>query len=495
MKKKLLFAVLLLFTLLMTYSVAYAKENEWVLDEPQVLTQETKDYIENLNENVFVNYKNKPQLGIMVINQLPSGYTIDEYTFEKFNEYGVGTEKEDCGLLFVFAIEDREYGLEIGDGFVEGSLLCEELEKDFITSDMKSLLREEKYDTVVLEVVKHLETMMADEENGVYLEREQAKKEQEQLQRERTDKFFNTLFHIIMIICPPLLVGFIAYKLVKRYLKRKKIRRFLEQKDKLISFCKIDKEVLYSYLIDKTKSSEEKELDSELLQYLYQYYRQYVYGILSQRQLENSIEKYRAYFDEENSVENFHHFMIKDVDTIIYEVDQKIAHEKEVERKNEVAIEDFVNKNSSRVNQNLSTSTLKSRIKNYCKQDILITESELEEAFCRELHKLNFEYEYNAFIKENEDSIDTRYFDSSEFYHILQNSGEYADYKRHHDHSWMLPLLFMHMENRKSEIKRREKEAADRRARMARQSSHSSSFGSGFGGGHSSSHRGFSGKW
>ena len=114
--KKLVLA-LLLFTgaLMLPVSSVRANGNEWVFDEPRVISEETENYIKNLNENVFPTYKNKPQLGILFVNQLPSGCTIDEYKLEQFNLYGVGTAEENCGMLFVFSLTDRAYGFEIGD--------------------------------------------------------------------------------------------------------------------------------------------------------------------------------------------------------------------------------------------------------------------------------------------------------------------------------------------------------------------------------------------
>ena len=57
-------------------------------------------------------------------------------------------------MLFIFAIEDREYALEIGDGFEKGSIIRKDLETDFITEDMKNSLRNEDYDTVVHQVAE-----------------------------------------------------------------------------------------------------------------------------------------------------------------------------------------------------------------------------------------------------------------------------------------------------------------------------------------------------
>lgn len=144
--------------------------NAWVYDEAQMVSDETEEYIRALNEDVFAGYQDRPQLAIVVVNDLP--YNMDSYKQDLFNEFGVGTAEENCGMLFLLAINDREYAIEIGDGFEKGSLLRKYLEKDFITEDMKDALRAGDYDSVVRGVARYLEGLMADEENGVFAQRE-----------------------------------------------------------------------------------------------------------------------------------------------------------------------------------------------------------------------------------------------------------------------------------------------------------------------------------
>ena len=137
-EKKMIKRIIILFCFMLLLSTpVYAAENsKWVVDEPNVLSQETVDYINNLNENIFPNYKNKPQLAIVVLAGLPDGYSINEHKTELFNQYGIGTSAENCGLLFELAIADRKYGIEIGDGYNNYPLLKNDLQNDFITSDV-----------------------------------------------------------------------------------------------------------------------------------------------------------------------------------------------------------------------------------------------------------------------------------------------------------------------------------------------------------------------
>ena len=176
-----LISIILAIMLIATISIpVFATGNEWVMDESQVLSKETEDYIKTLNENTFTSYKNKPQLAIVVVDEVPVEYTIDQYKNLLFNKYRVGTKEENCGLLFILAIKSREYALEIGDGYKKGTILRQTLSTDFVTSEIKESLRAEDYDKAVMQITKHLEGIMADEEAGVYATKEAEKIKQKE---------------------------------------------------------------------------------------------------------------------------------------------------------------------------------------------------------------------------------------------------------------------------------------------------------------------------
>lgn len=173
-KKVSVFLVFVLFISMFIGIPASAAENvfgnAWVYDEAQVISSETEEYIQDLNENVFAAYRDKPQVAFVVVNTWP--YDVDQYKLDLFNELGVGTIDENCGMLFLLAVDAREYAFEIGDGFKEGSLLRKDLEADFISEDMKDAAREGDYDRFVLLVAQYLDRLMADAENGVYEQKE-----------------------------------------------------------------------------------------------------------------------------------------------------------------------------------------------------------------------------------------------------------------------------------------------------------------------------------
>lgn len=510
MNKKIFLVTLLIFILTGSCLSVYANtDNEWVVDEPNVLTNKTKERIKTLNEKVFAAYKEKPQLGIMIINELPYGLTMDEYKLDMFNEYGVGTKEENHGMLFVFAIDDREYGFEIGDGFEKGSILRSDLERDFIDSDMISLLKEENYDAVINEVTTYLENLMADEENGIYAIKEKELAEKRAIEAEeaaiRQEKTLRTLKQVGLVGGIIAVIAFILkaiISVISSNMKKRKIAEILDNHYKHMSLLKTNKEEILEKLCVLIKNKD--DMDNEVMKNLYSFYMAKQKDLLNSYKLSTGYGRYVNYLESQNTLQNFISFQLKDIESIVYEVDKQIEKENEIRSNNIKKVKEFVTVNKDRVENNaISLKTLEERILSYCSVKKVISDSELETAFCKELKALNFKYEYDEFIKEYKDDINPTYFESSNFYNELQHSNEYASYyyRKGYDRAWMKVMLFNHMHKNerraKEEQARRERQERERRERARREAeerSRESSFGSSFGGGHSSG-GGFSGGW
>lgn len=496
MSKKIFLVTLLIFILTGSCLSVYANtDNEWVLDEPNVLTNETENRIKTLNKEVFPAYKEKPQLGIMIINNLPSGISMDEYKLDMFNEYGVGTKEENRGMLFVFAINDKKYGFEIGDGFEKGSLLRKDLETDFINEDMKSLLKEENYDTVINQVVTYLETLMKDEENGVYFIKEQELAKQKEIEKEKVKQGLKTLGLISVIAIS---ISFIV-KVTLLYLRKRKISKILNNYNKYLSLIKMDKQDIIQKIYED--SEDFKNIENIVTNSLYNIYMSEQKELINTQKLSTSSSRYINYMESQNTLQNFISFQLKNIETICYEVDKQIETECKIKNENIEKVKDFLELNKDRIeNKNINIQVLKENILSCCPIKNVISDNELEDTFNKELKALNFKYEYDEFVKEYKDSINSSYFDSSSFYNELQHSKEYSDfcYRRNYDRTWMKIMLFSHMQKNEKKAKERaereERKRKERARREAEERASSSSFGSSFGGG-SSSGGGFSGGW
>lgn len=498
--------------------------NEWVYDEPQVISDETEAYIKDLNENVFAQYARKPQLAIVIINDLP--YSIDRYKRDLFNEYGVGTAEENCGMLFIFAINDRQYALEIGDGFEKGSLLRRDLETDFITEDMKTSLRAGDYDSVTLQIAQHLAAIMADEENGSYAQWEKEKaetlaeaqklKEQQAAARKaKMEAIINRVFvigaTILISIC---LVALVAV-LIRNYLSKKKIQALCNGYAKYLHLAGTTEEEFTAYLKEHHSGIETNALEDEFLGLLHGYYiRRQKHSLLTlQTGLKQHHTLYQDAIEEVNNFEAFKRCQLTSLEMIIHQVDEAEQQKEEMRQQNGEIIEAFLQANRNRIPHEDTYKGIRNKLYKHRYSDRLVDEATLENTFAAALNEANFRWEVDRFVREQGDLAGGQHFNYDSFYAELAQTEQYRNYhySRHYDHAWMRAMLITHIARRKraheEEIRRKEEQrkAEERRRREAEEAaalrrateamrSNNTSFGGGFKGG-SSSGGGFKGGW
>lgn len=491
--KQIIFCIIILFfgIGILSFNVK-AENNKWVLDELNVISGETEKYIQNLNENVFSNYQNKPQLGVLVISKMPNNYTMEEYKLEMFNQYGIGTKEENCGLLFVLSIDDRKYGLEIGDGFEKGSLLRADLETDFITSDMKDLLKLENYDAVVFEVTKYLEQIMLDEENGIYQQKEDQKMIENQQFQKNLKK--NTIIFFKGFGC---LTVFIFIFIIIYYFKKKSIfNKLLKENECYFRLMSVNIEDIKESFWDFCCSNSIYDFRTSFVTMIYEFYIEYSKNILEQKSLKHCENDYFEELKETNSEKNFKNKTLVSLDDIIFTVDKKFEEKEKIKLKNYENINSFISKNKHRIdNPKIVPLTLEKAMKNHVLDSKELSENELEKIFVQDLKDLNFEEEYKEFIKANKDKINEKYFDANKFKKELKKSSEFTDYHYHSTNNfvWMTALLTSHLLYNEKQVKAEERRKAEAQKR-AEEENNTNNFGDGFGGGYSSG-GGFSGGW
>lgn len=117
-------------------------DTPWVYDETNSLSEETIEFINNLN-NVIDN-----QYAVYITDTIEGN--MDSYKLKLFNELGVGDTISNSGILFVLATEDKSYGIEIGDGF--SGPLREAFETDFVSEVAIVELRAGAWDRAVYKV-------------------------------------------------------------------------------------------------------------------------------------------------------------------------------------------------------------------------------------------------------------------------------------------------------------------------------------------------------
>lgn len=110
-------------------------DNKYVLDQAGVLSDATERDIVSQNQKLFE--KTGGEIVIAAVDFL-DGESIEDYAYDMFNTWGVGSEERNNGILLVMAIGEDNYYAQSGygiEGYFDGGkiqdLLDEYLEPDF----------------------------------------------------------------------------------------------------------------------------------------------------------------------------------------------------------------------------------------------------------------------------------------------------------------------------------------------------------------------------
>lgn len=114
-------------------------ENQYVLDEADVLSEDTEQEIISKNQTLFE--ETGAQIAVVTVDFL-DGETIEDYAYYLFNSWGIGSSERNNGLLLLMAIgEDNYYAMpgygieDYFDGAKLQDMLNQYLEPDFAAKD------------------------------------------------------------------------------------------------------------------------------------------------------------------------------------------------------------------------------------------------------------------------------------------------------------------------------------------------------------------------
>ena len=214
-------------------SEVQAQETLWVKDETNQLTKETLDNITYLNEEVFPGYDIQPQIGVEILKEMPDEYyDMDEYKNERFEELGIGSKEHDSGILYVIAIDDREFGIETGYGIEP---IVRDVEAQQVLDDTIDHMVQysdtgepEHLNNAVNQAVSTLETLLEKGNTGVLFEE---RAEQERIEKEQTAEFLRIAGQTVMwAVLVAIFLGLVAFvvEVVSELKRRKRLREMQE---------------------------------------------------------------------------------------------------------------------------------------------------------------------------------------------------------------------------------------------------------------------------
>lgn len=142
--------IIICLTLLPLLSLArdIPATNQTVNDYTNTISESAKSEIDSLIRNYF--QKTTNQLGVLVIDSL-EGEDIEGFSNRVFTQWGLGSKDKDNGVLLVFAIKDRKFRIEVGQG-LEGFLT--DVESKRIQDQVKNHLKSGEYGKAIIQEIQ-----------------------------------------------------------------------------------------------------------------------------------------------------------------------------------------------------------------------------------------------------------------------------------------------------------------------------------------------------
>lgn len=123
-------------------SVPSRPENQYVLDSAGVLSDSIEQYIISENQKLFK--ESGGEIVIVAVDFL-GGEEIDDYVYDMFNAWGIGSKERNNGILLVLAIGEDNYYVQAGYGIEDyfdaaklQGLVDDYLEDDFAAGDYEA---------------------------------------------------------------------------------------------------------------------------------------------------------------------------------------------------------------------------------------------------------------------------------------------------------------------------------------------------------------------
>ena len=139
-------------------TITINKNNIFVSDNAKIMDAATKKKIYNLNKQLAASTEGA-QLEVVTVKELPGGEDIESYANKIFNQLGICDKTQNNGVLYLIALDDREFRLEVGYG-LEG-LIPDATADDIINNDdVVDLFKDKNYSKGINQVVGEVFDLM-----------------------------------------------------------------------------------------------------------------------------------------------------------------------------------------------------------------------------------------------------------------------------------------------------------------------------------------------
>lgn len=179
------------------------------------------------------------QFAVCVVDRL-NGASIEDYSQNLFNTKQIGDKAHNKGILLVVAIEDKQYRVQLGDGW-KGTVLNQDNIQDYVFGDsLTEMLRSENYDGAISQMVQRTIGIAGQEVTLAqplqsYADAYQSIKVQEAIERSEYQKqlgdMVSILSHTIAIGFGILLGTFAIYAIAKAVIEAIAIKKYKKVKE------------------------------------------------------------------------------------------------------------------------------------------------------------------------------------------------------------------------------------------------------------------------
>ena len=204
-------------------------DNHDVMDDADVLDQQTERYIYDVNQNQMAKIKGHPQIAVITKKSVDG--SIEDEAQQLFNHYRFGTKGYDNGVLLLIDVGGHHVRMQTGYGIE--SVVPDNFVNELMNSDVQADFRNDDYSAGTKKMVKKLANRIVDKQSDLRSKSDvnnhqaaiEAQEQQEKQARQQMAEQLQKILMWIVALFSGLVIIFWFIRLIYRY----KRARFVEK--------------------------------------------------------------------------------------------------------------------------------------------------------------------------------------------------------------------------------------------------------------------------
>lgn len=213
-------------------------DNHDVMDDANVLDQQTERYIYDVNQNQLAKIKGHPQIAVITKKSVDG--SIEDEAQQLFNHYRFGTKGYDNGVLLLIDVGGHHVRMQTGYGIE--SAVPDNFVNQLMNSDVQSDFRDNNYSAGTQKMVKKLANRIVDKQSDLRSKSDvnnhqaaiEAQEQQEKQARQQMAEQLQKILIWILALISGLVIILWFVRLIYRYKRSRFVEKsFSDLKDQL----------------------------------------------------------------------------------------------------------------------------------------------------------------------------------------------------------------------------------------------------------------------